>query len=58
MPDDGLRLRSPLELLLRLQGKCQAHKQHEPLPQALPAAGHEVRQQVQSCLHMCANSHA
>ena len=52
MPDDGFRLRPPFKLLLGLQGKRQAHKQGEPLPQALPAAGHEVRQQVQSCLHM------
>ena len=51
MPDDGLRLRSPLEFLLGLQGEGQAHKERQPLPQALPAAGHEVSQQVQSCLH-------
>ena len=51
MPDDGLGLCPPLEFLLGLKGKGEAHKQFQPLPQALPAAGHEVCQQVQSCLH-------
>jgi len=54
-PDDGLWLRSPPELLVGLQGKGQAHKQQQTFFQALAAAGHKVRQQIQGCLYTIAH---